>query len=99
MPDGMNTVRVPIGSLAARYYRAVDELIAVERQTEQLIAALYESFSEWEAGPDGIDIYDAIDSTAAAQALMRAGWKAVRCHNHERRRFKHCACAIRRDLL
>ena len=95
----MNTVRVPIGSLAARYYRAWQELHAAERQLEQMLSSLYSSWSDWEAGPDGIDVYDALDSEAAAAALHRAGFRAVRVHDHERRRFSKCSCAIRRDLL
>lgn len=95
----MNTLRVPIGSLAARLYKAVQEMIDAERQLEAMLVSLYGSFSDWEAGPDGLDVYDAIDSAAAASALFRAGFRAVRAHGHERSKFVRCACAIRRDLL
>lgn len=95
----MHTVRVPLGSLAARVYRAERELLDAEKQLESLLAALYGSYSDYEYGPDGLDIYDAVDSPAHAMALFRAGWKAVRCHSHARGKFKHCACAIHRSLL
>lgn len=95
----MTAVRVPLGSLAAKYHHAVRDLLGAERDIESLLSALYGPFSEWEAGPDGIDVYDAIDSTAAAMALHRAGFRSVRCHGHARRAFKTCACPIRRDLL
>lgn len=95
----MNTVRVPIGSLAARLYKAERELLDAERQLEQMLTSLYGAFSDWEAGPDGIDIYTAVDSPAAAYSLFRAGFEAVRIHDHERRRFTKCACPIQRSLL
>lgn len=100
MPDDViNTVRVPIGSLAARLYHAERELLAAEKQIEAMLTSLYGSWGDWEYGPDGLDVFDAVDSTAAAAALFRAGFRAIRCHEHARTKFVKCGCAIRRDLL
>ncbi len=99
MPDTVITkVTVPIGSLAARLYHAEQEYIAADRQLESLLNSLYVGFSGYEFGPDGIDIYDAIASDAAAGALFRAGFRAVRVHDHEKKKFIRCGCSIARDL-
>lgn len=99
MSSGINTVRVPIGSLAQRLYRAERELIDAERQLESMLASLYGSFSDWEVGPDGIDIYEAVASPAAAACLFRSGFRAVRVHDHKQDRFVKCGCFIERDLI
>ena len=94
----MNTVRVPIGSLAARYYKAWREFRCAEEQLESLIVALYGS-NRFEVGADGIDVYEAIASDANAAALWRAGWTAVRVHGHRRDRFLRCNCTTAKDPL
>lgn len=99
MIDEIRTLTVPVGSLAARLHRAESELIAAERQLESMLTSLYGSFSDWEAGPDGLDVYDTEDSPAAASALFRAGFRSVRCHDHDKTKFARCGCAIRRDLI
>lgn len=97
--DVMKVVRVPIGSLAARLYHAEQEYIRADRQLEQLLTSLYPSFSGYEFGPDGIDIYEAIASEASAGALFRAGFAAVRVHDHKKNKFIRCDCAIARDYM
>lgn len=107
----MKTVRIPLkrdvvttetvraGSIAARFYKALAELIDAERQIDGLLTALYGSYSDFEIGPDGIDIYDAVDSAAAASALFRAGFRSVRAHDHDKTKFAKCSCSIRKDIL
>lgn len=100
MPDDvMRVIRVPIGSLASRLYHAEHELLRAEKQVESLLESLYGKFSDYEYGPDGIDVFDAIDSSPATHALFRAGFPAVRCHAHPRSKFAKCACPIHHDML
>jgi hypothetical protein len=94
----MHTVRVPIGSLAAKYYKSWRAYREIEEQLESLIVELYAS-NRFEVGPDGIDIYEAVASPAAAACLFRSGWRSVRVHDHKQDRFLKCGCAIERDLL
>ena len=90
---------VRAGSIASRVLHAEHELLAAEKQLESLIAALYGTYSDYEYGHDGLDIYDAMDVPALAAALHRAGWRAVRVHGHSRDKFAKCCCVIRRDSL
>lgn len=94
----MNVIRVPLGSLAAKYYKTWSEYREAEDQLESLVIALYGSH-RFEVGPDGIDIYEAVRSGAHAKALFRAGFASVRVHDHKAERFMKCACAIERDHL
>jgi hypothetical protein len=98
MKDGMVVVRVPLGSLALKYYKAWREYRDAEDQLETLILALYGS-NRFEVGPDGIDVYEAQPSDASALAVFRAGFRSVRVHEHKRDRFLKCSCRIDRDLL
>lgn len=43
--------------------------------------------------PDTIDVYEAMDSPAAVEALRRAGFVTVTLHDHEATRFLSCRCA------
>jgi hypothetical protein len=94
----MNALRVPLGSLAAKYYKAWREFRAVEDQLESLVESLYGS-NRFEIGADGIDVYEAIASEATAAALWRAGFRSVRVHDHKKNKFLRCACAVALDPL
>lgn len=94
----MHTVRVPLGSLASKYYKTWREFREAEDQLESLIVALYGS-NRFEVGPDGIDVYEAIPSEAHAKAMFRAGFRVVRVHEHKQDKFTRCGCRVERDHM
>lgn len=99
--DVITTEAVAVGALAARHARAEHELLAAERQIEDMLDSLYgrDGWTEWEAHEQTLDVYDVLASDAAVFALQRAGFRAVTQHNHARSTFAHCACRRRESLL
>lgn len=91
------------GSLAAALLDATADLQRVERDVEDLLAAL---FPEWRplfpaerawrfTAPDVIDVYGVTDSPANVSGLHMAGFRRVTVHDH--RRGEACRCDPRVD--
>jgi hypothetical protein len=88
-------------SLAAALYAAEHGLREAERRVEQVLTALFpDGWQGWAftgATPHAIaiDVYEVIDSPAAARALIRAGFADVTLHGHPASKFITCACTTR----
>jgi hypothetical protein len=88
-------------SLAAALYAAEHGLREAERRVEQVLTALFpDGWQGWAfagAAPHAIaiDVYEVIDSPAAASALHRAGFAEVRLHGHAAKRILTCSCSTR----
>lgn len=94
--------RAVVGALAQALLDArLLSLAAEERVTE----LLHELFPEWRRlfpmrrgwrwkPPHTLDVYGAIDSPAAAQALSLAGFLICTIHNHGSK-TKRCSCTTR----
>ncbi len=89
------------GSLAAALYAAEHGLRDAERRVEQFLTALFpDGWQGWAFTGDmpaaiAIDVYEVIDSPAAAGALHRAGFAEVRLHGHLAKKFLTCNCSTR----
>lgn len=90
-------LRVIIGSLVRLLQDRQDGLLAAEQEVTEVIADLLPGWRggwQWDE-PDAIQIYNAIDSPAAAAALHLAGFRTVAIHDHRAEAFLSCACLIR----
>lgn len=94
--------RVLIGSLVQLLLDAEGGLLAAEQRVADVLTEL---LPDWRGGwawghplhSDRIDIYDAIDSPAAAAALWLAGFiGGVTIHGHGPKVFRSCPCITRR---
>lgn len=94
--------RALIGALASDLLDARRATLAAEERVTEL---LHDLFPEWRrlfplkrgwrwSPPHTLDVYGAIDSPAAAQALALAGFLISTIHNHSARRSR-CACTTR----
>ena len=91
-----------VGSLAEALRLAREDLRVVRRDVEDLIAALYPGWRPrfpsdraWRfTDPDQIDVFDAIESPAATDALHRAGFKRVTAHDHPRSDSCQCRTSV-----
>ncbi len=88
----MVTSRSPVGSLATSLFSAERAYLTAEHVLEQLLDSLFDSWSDYEVGNFVIDVYDAIDSEAARDALSRAGFVASYAHEHSKAKFRTCSC-------
>lgn len=66
-----------------------------ERHAEVLLSSLFPSWKGWSfTAPNGIDVYDVVDSTRAAGILHRNGFVTVTLHAHRAERFLSCSCKV-----
>ncbi len=88
----MVTSRSPVGSLAISRHASLVALLTADHMIEALLDSLFGSaWSDFEVYQSVLDVYDAIDSEAARDALERAGFTAF-CHPHSKARFRSCSC-------
>lgn len=93
--DVITTEAAPIGALAVALHDAHRKIMDAEAQLERLLDSLYgdNGWSNFEAGETfELDVYDCTPSEAAAEALMRAGFRVVGQHEHALAKFVNCAC-------
>lgn len=89
---------VIVGALAQALLDAEGGMLAVEQRVADF---LLELFPGWIGGwawipPDGIEVYSAIDSPAAASALWLAGFVGgVTIHEHGPKQLFSCQCERR----
>jgi hypothetical protein len=89
-----------IGSLALALRDSHDDLHAIEWQVDELLESLFPGWRRrfpasrgWRFTPSAtIDVYEAIESPAAAAALRRAGFETVVMHGHPSTAFLTCVC-------
>ncbi len=90
--------RVIIGDLAQRLLNREGDMLAVEAEIADVLTGL---LPDWRGGwawdrPRAIQIYNAIDSPAAATALHLAGFTGgVTIHAHGPKAFLTCTCERR----
>jgi hypothetical protein len=68
----------------------------VKNRIEALLTGLFASWQSWlHVKPDGIEVWQAIDSKRAADVLHRHGFRWVMLHRHRAERFLPCECQPR----
>ncbi len=83
-------------NLAAALYASQRDRYAADNEVESLLSALFPSWSRWEfVAPDGIEVFQAIDSDRGAEVLHRHGFVSVTLHSHRAERFLSCQCRTR----
>jgi hypothetical protein len=87
-------MRVIVGALAQGLREAEGGLLSAEQRVVDLLVELFPGWSDgWKwRPPDGIEIYEVIDSRAARAALHLAGFLRVTCHDHNAKAFLTCDC-------
>ncbi len=93
--NSITTESVPVGSLAVALHDAQRKIMHAEAQLDQLLDSLFgpSGWTNFEAGESfELDVYDCAPSPAAADALLRAGFRSVGMHEHARHQFVNCAC-------
>lgn len=96
----IRTVTVPVGSLASKLFKAEREWLHAEKQLEQMLRSLFgNEWSDYEYARGELDVFDVIPSDAAVFALMRAGFRVVKLHDHAKQKFATCACVAQKDVL
>jgi len=81
-------------NLAAEYNAADVHKADVENRIEALLTAIFPSWQRWHfLKPDGIEVWQAIDSSRGAAVLHARGFATVILHGHRAARFLTCECA------
>lgn len=91
-----------VGSIVRALQDAQADRLLAERLCEELLLELLPGWLPrfprargwWWTHPAELDVWGAIDSPAAADALARAGFTMIRLHDHER--GQDCACPTRK---
>jgi len=83
-------------NLAAALYANGRDRYELDNQVERLLTALFASWQKWNfVAPDGIEVWQSIDSDRAASVLHRHGFNSVTLHDHRAERFLTCTCRTR----
>ena len=83
-------------NLAAELYANGRDRYELDNKVERLLTALFPSWQRWSfIAPDGIDVWQAIDSDRAAAVLHQHGFVSVTLHGHRAERFLTCECKPR----
>jgi|SRR6185295_14085882 len=98
---------VRVGSLALELECAVDDLSIAHQKVDAFLESLFVGWRPrfpvslgWRrTGPWEIEVWDAIDSPAARDALARAGWSTVTLHPHQAAKFLTCDCLPQRTEI
>jgi hypothetical protein len=83
-------------NLAAALYANGRDRYELDNQVERLLTALFPSWQRWSfIAPDGIEVWQAIDSDRAAEVLGWHGFNSATLHGHRAERFLTCTCRTR----
>ncbi len=91
-------IRVTItrGNLADELHQAERRLLDMRAKLEELLESLYPAgFTSFDSYDATLDVFGVLGSTAAVDALHRAGWVHVYEHDHAAAEFRRCACRVR----
>ncbi len=87
-------------SIVRQLYGADGAKRSAEIAIEDLIGSLFpDGWRGWNYHGEGhaaaIDVYQVVDSPAAATALQRSGWVSVTLHDHPAQKLLTCMCRPR----
>jgi hypothetical protein len=96
----MTVDATPVGSLARDLREARVDVWVVEQRVDEFLESLFPGWHArfptrmgWRFRPPAtIDVYDAVPSPAAADALQRAGFRTAILHDHDAAKFLTCTC-------
>lgn len=91
--DVVTTETVAVGSLAVTLHDANRKLLDAEAALDRMLESVVGEYTNFEVGDRlELDVYSCTPSTAAVDALQRAGFSTVTLHEHDRSKFAKCAC-------
>jgi hypothetical protein len=87
----------PAADVLARLLWVSDQnLRDAERRVEEYLTTLFPNWRGWVfKPPDGIEVYQVLDTDQAAELLHRQGFRMVTLHSHRAERYLTCGCRVR----
>jgi len=80
-------------NLAAALYANGRDRYELDNQVERLLTGLFPAWSRWSfIAPDGLEVWQSLDSDRAFEVLRRHGFNSVTLHHHRAERFLTCTC-------
>lgn len=82
-------------SLAAELHAAERAVLKAKASLEELLDSLFSGYSTYDCHDGVLDVFGALSSDAALDALRRAGFHSTWIHHHGEDEFRACNCRAR----